>query len=345
MMSRLVLSLAFLSTLLLIPPAGRATDVAKGADVGWLPQMEASGYKFYDHNGKAEDCLKILKDQGVDTIRLRVFVNPSQDPRSGHCSRDEVVEMAARARAMGFRILIDFHYSDSWADPEKQTKPAAWQVHTFDELKKDVFDHTVDVLGALKTKGVIPEWVQVGNEIKTGMLWPDGKRSNGKNLAELINSGYRAVKSVDPASKVIVHLDRGNDSAYYRRYFDDLQHNGAHYDVIGMSYYPFWLHVDYTKNINDLGSNLVDMAARFHKEVMIVEVGGEQAKAQNTRELLRAVLKKVRAVPEHKGIGVVYWEPEGEASWSHYQLSCWGADGKPTEALQAFLENPTSSSH
>ncbi len=305
--------------------------------------MEATGYTFYNRNGKPEDCLKILQEHDINTIRLRVWVNPSQNPWSGHCSRDEVVAMAERAAKMGFRIMIDFHYSDSWADPGKQRKPAAWAAHDFNQLKQDVFDHTTGVLKALKARSVTPEWVQVGNEIRDGMLWPDGRVSgNGTNLTQLINAGYRAVKAIDPKIKVIVHLDSGNDNALYRWFFDLLKKDDAHYDVIGMSYYPYWLRdkKDYTQTIDDLGKNLNDMAARYHKEVMVVETGGEDTKPANTRAMLTAVIQKVRTVPNHQGLGVVYWEPEGAASWSHYRLSCWGADGRPTEALDAFLEKP-----
>ena len=318
-----------------------AADFAKGADVGWLPQMEASGYQFYDRNGKREDCLSILKSYGINTIRLRVWVNPSSDTYSGHCSRAEVTDLAARAAKMGFRILIDFHYSDSWADPQKQTKPAAWAKDDLNQLKQDVFRHTTEVLKSLKARGVTPEWVQVGNEIHDGMLWPDGRAStHPEYLTALINEGYQATKAVDPRIKVIVHLDSGNDNRLYRWFFDNLEKYHAHYDVIGLSYYPYWIsrQHDYTWTIDALGENLIDLAARYHKAVMVVEVGGEDRKPENTRDMIAAVIKKVRAVPDEKGLGVVYWEPEAAASWSHYSLSCWGADGRPTSGLDGFLE-------
>ena len=151
---------------------------SKGADVSWLPQMEATGYKFYDENGNEKDCLQILKDKGMNSIRLRVFVNPNDDKASGHCSKEETVAMSLRAQKLGFRIMIDFHYSDSWADPAKQFKPKAWENHSFPELLNDVYIHTFDVISALQKAGVTPEWVQVGNEIPGGMLWPDGSTKN-----------------------------------------------------------------------------------------------------------------------------------------------------------------------
>jgi arabinogalactan endo-1,4-beta-galactosidase len=320
----------------------QSAPFAKGADVSWLPQMEESGCKFYNADGIREDCLQILKENGINTVRLRVFVHPSADKKSGHCRGIEVANMAARAKAMGFRVMIDFHYSDSWADPAKQYKPAAWAKHDFAQLLTDVYNHTYDVLSIVKARGVTPEWVQVGNEIPSGILWPEGSTSHWGQLTQLLNQGYDAVKAVDSSSKVVIHLDQGNDNGRFRWFFDNLQKNGGKWDVIGMSFYPSWLHKDYSALINDLGSNLKDMAARYDKEAMVVEVGGESAKPQNTCDMLLAVQKMVRAVPNGKGLGVIYWEPEGERSWSGYPLSCWGADGRPTMALTAFKDDPFS---
>lgn len=322
------------------PSIGSADPFAKGADVGWLPQMEASGFTFRGDDGKPADCLDILKHHGMDTIRLRVWVNPSQDPRSGHCSRDEVAAMAERAHKKGFRIMIDFHYSDTWADPSHQPKPKAWENHDLRQLKKDVFDHTTDVLKAIKARGVTPEWVQVGNEIANGMIWPDGHfPDNAKNLAELLNEGHRAVKAIDPRIKVIIHLHGGNNNGMFRGFFDPMEKHGVKYDIIGLSFYPFWDKKPYLQTIDDLGNNLNDMAARYRKPVMVVEVGGESSQPAETRAMLEAVIRKVRAVPKNQGLGVIYWEPQGAFSWSHYKLNCWNNDGRPTEALDAFLES------
>jgi arabinogalactan endo-1,4-beta-galactosidase len=311
---------------------------AKGGDVGWLPQMEATGYKFYDTDGTQKDCLQLLKDRGMNTIRLRVWVNPSNDKASGHCSKEETVAMAVRAQKLGMRIMIDFHYSDSWADPGKQNKPAAWKDHSFSELLNDVYFHTEDVLKALKKAGVTPEWVQVGNEIPGGMLWPEGSTNNFGQLAQLLNKGYEATKAVDSKIKVIVHLDEGNNSKKFRWFYDNATTHNVKYDVIGLSYYPFWIKTDYKENIADLANNLIDMASRYNKEVMVVEVGGIDTQEQNTYDMLVAVIKAVKAVPNNKGLGVIYWEPQGAKSWSHYELSAWRSDGRPSKALDAFKE-------
>lgn len=326
--------------ILLASGLSRADDFVRGADVSWLPQMEASGWTCRDDSGNPADCLKVLRDHGMNTIRLRVWVNPSDHPRSGHCSRDETAAMAARAHKMGFRILLDFHYSDTWADPSHQTKPAAWAGHDVRQLGSDVFNHTTDVLKALREQGVTPEWVQVGNEIASGMLWPEGKLpENFDNLAGFIRQGAKAVKSFDPSIKIIVHLHGGEDEGRFRWFFDELGKRGVGYDVIGLSYYPFWTKdpKNYQTTIRDLGANLKAMAARYQKPVMVVETGGPDDQAVETRAMLQEVIRKVREVPDKKGLGVLYWEPQGAASWSRYKLSCWNADGRPTEALDAFL--------
>jgi arabinogalactan endo-1,4-beta-galactosidase len=311
---------------------------SKGADASWLPQMEATGYKFYDSDGTQKDCLQLLKDRGMNTIRLRVFVNPSNDKTNGHCSPAETVAMAVRAKNMGMRVMIDFHYSDTWADPGNQTKPAAWAIHTFTQLLNDVYTHTYDVLNALKTAGVTPEWVQIGNEIAGGMLWPEGSSSNFGQLAQLLNKGYEATKAVDATIKVIVHLDDGSNTAKFRWFFDNATTNNVKYDVIGMSYYPYWVGSDYTATIGALQYNLNDMVSRYGKEVMVVEVGGDYTLVQNTYDMLVAVIAVVKSVPNNKGLGVIYWEPEGEKSWSGYQLNAWQANGKPSAALDAFKD-------
>ena len=310
----------------------------KGADISWLPQMEASGYTFYNDSGVAQDCFRILKDHGINAIRLRTWVNPSNDKFSGHCSKAETVAMALRAKNWGMKVLIDFHYSDSWADPSKQVKPQAWVGHSFPILLTDLYNYTFDVMIALTTSGVTPDWVQVGNETATGMIYPEGNTANWPGLVQLINKGYDAIKLVSPTSKVILHVDEGNNNAKFRWWFDSAQFYGAKYDIIGMSYYPYWLNgsPDYTLSINDLGNNLIDMANRYNKEVMVVETGGVDTLVSNTYNMLIAVQTKVKAVPDKMGLGVMYWEPEGARSWSRYALSAWRNDGKPSAAMNAF---------
>jgi arabinogalactan endo-1,4-beta-galactosidase len=315
------------------PPA-----FAKGADVSWLPQMEATGYQFLDENGQKADVLQLLKDRGMDAVRLRIFVNPSDNPWSGHCDKDATVAMALRAQKLGMRVMANFHYSDSWADPGKQNKPEAWKDLPFDELVQAVYDHTYEVVSALKNAGVTPEWVQVGNEIPGGMLWPDGHTEQWPQLAQLLNAGYKATKAVDPNIRVIVHVDEGHNQEKFRNFYDRSTELGVQYDIIGLSYYPYWVKKDWTETIDGLRQNLIDLVERYDKDVMVVEVGGEDHMVENTRDLLKATIEAVRNVPNGRGLGVFYWEPQGARSWSKYGLSAWGEDGKPSQALDAFKE-------
>ncbi len=317
----------------LLPLSAAAPDPARGADIGWLSQMEAVNKVFRDPSGKPGDLLDILKGQGVNSIRLRVWVNPTD----GWCGPTDVVKMAQRAHAKGFRIMIDFHYSDSWADPGKQTKPAAWASHKLDQLKTDVAKHTTDVLTSLKTAGVTPEWVQVGNETNNGMLWEEGKASaNMAGFAALVQSGSKAVKAVFPNAKVIVHISNGHDNSLFRWMFDGLKANNTTYDVIGMSLYPetpTWRDTE-----QKCKANMVDMVSRYGKQVVISEVGMPMADADSSYACLKQLQKDVAALPNGAGLGVFYWEPAAYASWQGYKLGAFDDTGKPTRALDAFRE-------
>lgn len=318
-----------------VPPA--ETTFFRGADISWLAQMEATGYVFYDENGNPSDCLDLLTARGINAVRLRVFVHPSSHPISGHCSPEETALMAARCRQKGLDVMIDFHYSDTWADPGHQTKPATWAAAPFAALKDSVYTHTYQTIQLLKQAGVTPKWVQIGNEIPSGMLWPDGHVNNPLQLAQLINSGNQAVKDIDTAIQTIVHIDQGNDNGRFRWFFDLMQQNGAQFDIIGASYYPHWLGTDYTVTISDLGNNLNDMVTRYNKPVMIVEVGGDYWQVQNSKDLLVATIGTALDVPNKQCLGVFYWEPQGAKPWSGYQLNCWQDNGRPSPALDAFL--------
>ncbi|MEN9743325.1 MAG: hypothetical protein RLZZ65_1130 [Bacteroidota bacterium] len=316
-----------------VPPA----TFFKGADISWLAQMEATGYIFYDENGVATDCLDLLMARGINAIRLRVFVHPSSDKTNGHCSPQETAVMAARAKAKGLDVMIDFHYSDTWADPGHQAKPSTWANVPFAALKDSVYAHTYYTLNLLKQAGVTPKWVQIGNEIPSGMLWPEGHTNNAQQLAQLINSGHQAVKDLDTSIQTIVHIDQGNDNARFRWFYDLMAQNGANFDIIGASYYPYWLGSDYTATISDLGNNLKDMVTRYNKPVMVVEVGGDYWQTQNSKDLLIATIGAVKDVQNNMGLGVFYWEPQGAKPWSGYQLNCWQDNGRPSPALDAFL--------
>jgi len=303
---------------------------AKGADISWLSEMESKGQKIYNDAGNQQDCRLILRDHCLNSIRLRVWVNPT----NGFCGKADVVAAALKVAKMGFRIMIDFHYSDSWADPGQQTKPSAWTNYTTTQLIQAIYDHTFDVMSTLAQNGIYPEWVQVGNETNNGMLWDDGKAStNMANFAKMISSGYQAVKAVSPKTKVVVHLSNGFDNALFRWMFDGLKYNGAQWDVIGMSFYPTT--TDWQTLITQCLSNMNDMVTRYSKEVLISEVGLDQNAPQTTYDLLTDLMTKVRSIPNNKGLGVFYWEPECY-NWNGYGKGAWGANGRPTLAIDAF---------
>ena len=313
------------------PPTPTADNLAKGADISWVTEMESIGLKFYNSGGTELECMSLLKSLGMNTVRLRVWVNPS--PAWNNAA--DVVAKAVRAKNLGLRVMIDFHYSDSWADPGQQTKPAAWVGQNFATLTTSLASHTTAVLNQIKTSGVTPEWVQVGNETNDGMLWPDGKASlNMNNFAQLVNAGYDAVKTVFPTTKVIVHISNGYDNALFRWIFDGLTTNGARYDVIGMSLYPN------TSNWSSYNAqclaNMNDMVSRYNKEVMVVESGMSWNSPTECNAFLADLIAKTRSVSGSKGLGVLYWEPEAYNNWKGYSLGAFDNSGKPTAALNAF---------
>jgi arabinogalactan endo-1,4-beta-galactosidase len=311
------------------PPAD--TPIYKGADASWLTQMEDSGYKFYDSAGTAMDCMQVLKGVGINVIRLRVWVNPA----TRYNGTADVVAKAVRAKNLGMRVLIDFHYSDTWADPGHQTKPAAWASYDFTTLTSTVYSYTQSVLDSLQAAGVVPSWVQVGNETDNGMLWPDGEAStNMANYAALVNAGYNAVKSVSDTIQVIVHVSNGYDNAHFEWLFDGLKANGAQWDIIGMSLYPSA--TDWASYNTSCLANMNDMVSRYNKPVMICEVGMPENYAATCESFIADLIHKVRAVSGGKGLGVFYWEPESYDNWQGYGLGAFDDTGKPTVAMDAF---------
>lgn len=303
-------------------------DFAKGADVSWVTQMESEGVKFYTRGGEPSECMSLLKSYGMNSIRLRVWV----DPNDGWCAKEDVLIKAKRAAALGMRIMIDFHYSDFWADPGKQNKPKAWENLPFEELTTALENHTKEVLRFLKEGGVSVEWVQVGNETGAGMLWPDGKFDNLANYAKLNNAGYDGVKSVFPNAKVVVHLQNGDDNGLFRWFFDALKENGGKWDMIGMSLYP---NVEsWQTAVNKCIANVDDVVLRYGTQVVICEVGMPWDKSQVANMALGDLITKAQGNKDC--VGVFYWEPQAYKLWSGYSLSAFDNEGKPTEALNAF---------
>ena len=313
------------------PPIDNTTGFVKGADVSWITEMEKAGIKFYNASGQEKECMELMSELGFNAIRLRVWVNPAD----GWCNKEDVLVKALRAKNLGMRLMIDFHYSDVWADPGHQTMPAAWQNMNLEDLKQAVAQHTVETLNLLETNGITPEWVQIGNETGNGMLWDMGKADvNMANYAALNNAGYVAVKAVFPNAKVIVHLQNGQDNSLYRWLFDGLKSNGGKWDVIGMSLYPG--QNDWQQQNNSCIANIKDMIARYGSEVMICEVGMPWDQPDVAKAFLTDLITQAKNIPGNKCLGVFYWEPESYNNWKGYTLGAFDNSGKPTIALDAF---------
>ena len=315
------------------------TGFAKGADVSWLTELESNGTLFFDANGKPQECMALLRDLGMNSIRLRVWVNPD----GGWCGKDDVVAKAWRAQKLGMRLMIDFHYSDTWADPGKQYVPAAWKDYTFEQMKQAVADHTRDVLTALKERNIDVEWVQVGNETSDGMLWNDadgadalavtGRASkNMANFAAYVNAGYDAVKAVYPDAKVIVHLDKGNKLSQYTWMFDGLKQHGAKWDVIGMSLYPDWITDQTWQQVSDdCLANMQTLSTKYGCNVILSEIGMVW-NSENAAPFLKKMVDGCKALSICEG--VFYWEPETYGNLNGYDKGAFDDSGKPTVALQ-----------
>lgn len=321
--------------------AQAAPAFANGADISWIPGMEAQGYTWKDKSGTTRDILDILaNDYGINSARIRVFVNPSSDYGNGYMTIDRAAQLAQRAQNAGMRVMLTLHYSDSWADPGQQTKPAAWSSYTFQQLMDAVWNHTRAVMNAMAAKGVTPEWVQIGNETNNGMLWDEGKAStNMQNYAWLVTTGHNAVKSVSSSTKTVVHVANGNDNALFRWNIGGLIANGAQFDVIGMSLYPT------ASNWQSLAdatlANMQDMVATYGKEVVISEVGMAYNDEAAAKAFVADMVAKTKSVG---GLGVFYWEPAAYPNYnSGYVKGAWNSDGTPTIALEGFGSTPSSS--
>lgn len=319
---------------LLVTSAYGGAAPIKGADVSWTSEIEANGISYYNRSGVKKDILAIMAEQKMTAVRLRVWVNPAD---GWYHSTQDVVAKAKRVKAAGMKLMIDFHYSDTWADPGNQTKPAAWKNYSFQQLMDAVWSSTRFTLQALKDAGITVDWVQVGNETNNGMLWDEGKASaNMKNYAWLTNTGYNAVKSIYPSASVVVHLANCHDNANFRWIFDGLKANGAKFDIIGASSYPTNAsgHTWQTANIACL-KNLNDMVARYSVPVMISEIGVPWDHAQ-AQTIVKDMITKVGQVSGGKGAAIFYWEPQARPGWKGYTLGAMDNNGKATAVWDAF---------
>ena len=268
-----------------------------GADISFLPQLEDRGMKFSD-KGVQKDAIWILKEHGFNYVRLRIFNNPSADsgysPGKGFCDLEHTKQMAKRIKAAGLKFLLDFHYSDTWADPGKQYKPSAWKGLSFPVLKDSVYEFTKKVVSELKNQGTAPDMVQIGNEINHGLVWPEGQVKHLDSLAELVKAGTDAVLKVEPSAIILLHISLGgqNDESVF--FLENMLSRGVYFDVIGESYYPKW-----HGTLDDLRNNLSDLARRYGKDIVVVEYS----------QLKKEVNDIAFNLPGNRGKGTMIWEP------------------------------------
>ena len=342
-------------------PVKRHMKFVKGMDLSTLLELERCGAKYYD-NGEERDLLAIMKSYDVDTIRIRLWNDPwSETGESYGAGENDLktsLEIAKRVTAAGFGVLLNFHYSDFWADPGKQIKPKAWADYGVKELEQAVYEYTLESMQTFLDAGVNITMVQVGNELSNGLLWPEGKVPNYDNIATFVNAGIRAVRKADAAIPVMIHLDNGGNNALYREWFDNFTKRGEDFEIIGLSYYPFW-----HGSLQMLNDNMNDIAERYGKDLVIAEVSmgytmedyknyeklsDEERKGYATRpalvekieypmtkqgqyDFMEDFLNRISHIKGGKGKGFFYWEP----AWIPVPGSGWA-----TPASLKYMNDP-----
>ncbi len=336
-------------------------DFIMGVDISSYPEMMDKGFKYYDFSGQEVNIIDFAVESGVNYGRLRIWNQPELvKEANGYCSLEYTRRMAYEIKKRGMGLLLDFHYSDWWADPGQQNKPKAWEGLSMSELTEAVYQYTRTVLQKLNDDGNYPDMVQVGNEIRCGMIWPEGDTKDWGKLARLINAGIRAVRDTQGKrdTKVMLHLDQGGKYYYYKNWFDHVMKEGVwDFDIIGLSYYPFWHGTYY-----DLKNTMEELVKRYKKPLILAEiayayqtkedgffkkdqekVGGFPATPQNQRTALELIMNITAGVSKGKGLGVFYWEPFDRAEPGK---GCWGTcmgivdeDGRPTEGFRALSFN------
>ena len=323
-----------------------------GSDSSEIPEVESTGAKWL-LRGTAKDPVQLAKDAGWTAMRLRVW----NAPTDGFCDKAHTLAMAKRIHDAGLKLMIDFHYSDWWADPAKQNKPAAWKDLSMDALTGAVTDYTSEVIGALVKQGTPPDVVQCGNEVTNGMLWPEGRLNinldGWDNFIRLSNAAIGATKAACPKAKIMVHIDQGGRNSVSRFWFENYFKRGGQADILGLSYYPFW-----HGSLAELEQNLRYLATTYKKPILIAETAyphlgwNDKTRAYDENAVpipeykatpagqaayTSKLIQIVRRVPNGLGAGVLWWAPHWIGSkgrgggWERYTLF----DNKTGDALPA----------
>lgn len=328
----------------------------KGMDVSSYPEMRDKGYQYYNESGQKADVLDLAVRNGFNYARLRLWNEPENVAGSGgYCDLWHTIQMAKELKALGIPYLLDFHYSDWWADPQNQNIPKAWEGLGVDEMAEQLYSFTENVLLDLKKEGVYPDMIQIGNEIRCGMLFPVAKVPNWDNLAKLVQAGLSAARKVSRGTqtRLMIHLDEGARYDYYEEWFDRMMELGTDdFDVIGLSFYPY-IHGSY----EDFEQNLHKLAERYQKPLIVAEfahpfrrskgtffreeqerAAGYPASQSGQRESLAHLVDIIKGVPEGMCEGFFYWEPfmrvepNDENGWGTF-MGLMDDDGNPTEGL------------
>ncbi len=346
----------------------------KGGDMSQLTYIEQKGGKFYE-NGQEKDCFDIMKNNGFNIVRLRLYndpgnpkYSPSKRLPAGIMNPADILNLAKRAKDAGMQLLLTFHYSDYWSNAESQYKPHEWENLSYAELKKAVYDFTYDFMTKMKAQGTTPEYVSLGNETTGGILFPDGSYHNFAKMAELFNQGHDAVKAVSADTKTMIHLPDAGNKSVYEWYFGELNKNNAQYDMIGTSYYPFWTQ----RSATDMREWADYIAAVFDKDIFILETGynwnptlpsgyaGQlsnngpyqdiyPSSKQGQKDFLLELFSHIKRAKNGRVVGCLYWDPVMiEAPGVGWELgganivsntTLFDFSGNSLESLDAFKYN------
>ena len=307
-----------------------------GADISGTSELEARGVQLYNAQGEPRENTVLMREYGLNAARFRVWVNP----KDGFSSKEDVLKLALRAKAQGMAIMIDFHYSDWWADPAKQNIPKAWQQMNYEQMRKALAQHTRETLQLLKDNGIDVKWVQVGNETTHGFLWPMARAEEQmQQYAGLTQAGYDAVKEIYPQAVCIVHLDAACDQKRYQFIFDGLKQYGAKWDMIGMSVYPYWdidakLTKDEDETLTKTIANINTLYKTYQTPLMIVETGYDADHPEAGKKWLKRLISAVRTQTGGHCKGIFYWAPEAEGQ---YRLGAF-RNHRPTAIMDAFKD-------